>query len=194
MQVHICVGDISSEDVRQKLINETVKQFGTLDVLVCFLNYFLFIFTLYVPLCTGEQCSTMGFQQLFRVIYGNLRQTHGCECALSYSTDQTGGSSLDSIERQHRQYLVRCGSQSCGLVHVLCHNKSGIEPFHEMSSFGVGTERSACECYQVCMPFYFFQVYAFLLLGFTFSPGYIPDTDVLSRAGVTGEQEKVHFL
>jgi NAD(P)-dependent dehydrogenase (short-subunit alcohol dehydrogenase family) len=33
-KVHMVVGDIGSEDVRQKLINETVQQFGKLDVLV----------------------------------------------------------------------------------------------------------------------------------------------------------------
>jgi len=33
-KVHICIGDVSKEDVRQKLINETIKEFGKLDVLV----------------------------------------------------------------------------------------------------------------------------------------------------------------
>jgi len=33
-KVHIVVGDISNDDVRQKLIKETVQQFGKLDILV----------------------------------------------------------------------------------------------------------------------------------------------------------------
>lgn len=35
-KVHVVVGDISNDDVRQKLVNETVQQFGKLDVLVSF--------------------------------------------------------------------------------------------------------------------------------------------------------------
>jgi len=34
VKVHICVGDITSEETRQKLINETIQHFGRLDVLV----------------------------------------------------------------------------------------------------------------------------------------------------------------
>jgi len=34
IKVHICIGDVSKEEVRQKLINETIKEFGKLDVLV----------------------------------------------------------------------------------------------------------------------------------------------------------------
>jgi len=33
-KVHIVVGDITKQDVREKLVNETVQQFGRLDVLV----------------------------------------------------------------------------------------------------------------------------------------------------------------
>jgi len=33
-KVHVVVGDISKEDIRQKLVNETIKEFGHLDVLV----------------------------------------------------------------------------------------------------------------------------------------------------------------
>jgi len=33
-KVHVVVGDISKEDIRQKLVNETIKEFGHMDVLV----------------------------------------------------------------------------------------------------------------------------------------------------------------
>jgi len=33
-KVHICVGDLSKEEVRQKLVNETINEFGKIDVLV----------------------------------------------------------------------------------------------------------------------------------------------------------------
>jgi NAD(P)-dependent dehydrogenase (short-subunit alcohol dehydrogenase family) len=34
LKVHVCVGDITQENVRQKLINETIKEFGQLDILI----------------------------------------------------------------------------------------------------------------------------------------------------------------
>jgi len=34
VKVHICMGDITKQEVREKLINETIQQFGRLDVLV----------------------------------------------------------------------------------------------------------------------------------------------------------------
>lgn len=33
-QVHICIGDITQQAVRENLINQTIQQFGQLDVLV----------------------------------------------------------------------------------------------------------------------------------------------------------------
>jgi len=32
--VHICIGDITKQEIREKLINETIQQFGRLDILV----------------------------------------------------------------------------------------------------------------------------------------------------------------
>jgi len=34
VKVHFCVGDITKQEIREKLINETIQQFGRLDVLV----------------------------------------------------------------------------------------------------------------------------------------------------------------
>jgi len=149
-KVHICVGDISSEEVRQKLINETVKQFGSLDVLV---NN--------AALWDSNNFFESSMETYDKLMDVNVRSVIALTKLAAPHLIQSKGNIVNISSD--------VGVKAVAWSMFYAITKAALNHFTKCLALELGPKGVRVNA---------------------INPGYIPDTDVLSRAGVTGEQEK----
>jgi len=146
-KVHVCVGDITLDEVREKMINETIHHFGKLDVLV---NNA----ALYDP-STFDEGSMELYDKLFNV---NVR-------------------SIIALTKLAAPHLI---ASKGNIVNI----SSEVGKKAVTWAFYYGLTKATLDHFTRCLA---------LDLGpkgvrvNSINPGYIPETDVLSRIGTTAE-------
>jgi len=151
-KVHICIGDISNEDVRQKLINETVKEFGKIDVLVN--NAGLF------DPKTFTEASMDVYDKLFDV---NLRSLIALtQIAAPHLVKSKGN--IVNISSD-----VGCKAVTWAMFYAL--TKAALNHFTKCLALELGPKGVRVN---------------------SVNPAYIPETDVLSRAGISDEGQEFY--
>jgi NAD(P)-dependent dehydrogenase (short-subunit alcohol dehydrogenase family) len=152
-KVHMVAGDISSEEVRKKLINETIQRFGRLDVLVNNAG-------LYNPSTFSE--STMDiFDHLFDV---NVR-------------------SLIALTQLAAPHLIAAKGNIVNISSDL-----GVKP--SIWAMFYSLTKATLDHFTKCLA---------LDLGpkgvrvNSVNPGYVPETEVLSKAGMTAAEKETYI-
>jgi len=151
-KVHVVVGDISLEEVRQKLINETIKEFGQLDVLVN--NAALFD-----PSTFSE--STMEiYDKLFNV---NVRSLIALTQLAAPHLIKSKGNIVNISSD------VGCKAVAWAMFYAL--TKATLNHFTKCLALDMGPKGVRVN---------------------SVNPAYIPETDVLNRAGISADDQKFY--
>jgi len=149
-KVHICVGDISKEEVRQKLVNDTIKEFGKIDVLVN--NAALF------DQSTFSESSMEVYDKLFDV---NVRSVIALtQLAAPHLVKSKGN--IVNISSD-----VGCKAVTWAMFYAL--TKATLNHFTKCLALELGPKGVRVNA---------------------INPAYIPETDVLSSAGIVGDEQK----
>jgi len=150
-KVHICIGDVSKEEVRQKLINETIKEFGKLDILVN--NAAIFDQSTFFE-------STMDiYDKLFDV---NVRSVIALTQLAAPHLIKSKGNIVNISSD------VGCKAVTWAMFYAL--TKAALNHFTKCLALELGPKGVRVNA---------------------INPAYIPETDVLSRAGIADEQSYV---
>jgi len=149
-KVHICVGDISKEDVRQKLVNDTIKEFGKMDVLV---NNA----ALYDPSSFSESSMDV-YDKLFDV---NVRSVIALtQLAAPHLVKSKGN--IVNISSD-----VGCKAVAWAMFYAL--TKAALNHFTKCLALELGPKGVRVNA---------------------INPAFIPETNVLSRAGIGGDEQQ----
>jgi len=149
-KVHICIGDVSKEEVRQKLVNETIKEFGKIDVLVN--NAALF------DPSTFTESSMEVYDKLFNV---NVRSLIALtQLAAPHLVKSKGN--IVNISSD-----VGCKAITWAMFYAL--TKATVNHFTKCLALELGPKGVRVNA---------------------INPAYIPETDVLSRAGINDEEQQ----
>jgi len=150
IKVHIVVGDVSKEEVRQKLVNETIKEFGKIDVLVN--NAALF------DQSTFSESSMDIYDKLFDV---NVRSVIALTQLAAPHLVKSKGNVVNISSD------VGCKAVTWAIFYAL--TKATLNHFTKCLALELGPKGVRVNA---------------------INPAYIPETDVLSRAGINDEQTK----
>jgi len=149
-KVHVVVGDIAKDEVRQKLVNETVQQFGKIDVLV---NNA----ALYNPAQFSE--STMDiYDKLFDV---NVRSV--------IALTQLATPHLITSKGNIVNISSDVGTKAVTWAFFYALTKATMNHFTKCLALELGPKGVRVN---------------------SINPGFIPETDVLSRAGIESEEQQ----
>jgi len=152
-KVHIVVGDISSEEIRKKLIDDTIQLFGKLDVLVNNAG-------LFNPSSFSESTLEL-FDHLFSV---NVRSAIGLtQLAVPHLIKSKGN--IVNISSD----LGRNASNSA-VFYAL--TKATLDHFTKCLSLDLGPKGVRVN---------------------SVNPGYVPETDVLKKAGMTDAEKEAYI-
>jgi len=151
-KVHICIGDISKEDVRQKLVNETIKEFGKMDVLVNNAGIF--------DPSTFSESSMDVYDKLFDV---NLRSLIALTQIAAPHLIKSKGNIVNISSD------VGCQAVTWAMFYAL--TKAALNHFTKCLALELGPKGVRVN---------------------SINPAYIPETDVLSRAGITGDDQQFY--
>jgi NAD(P)-dependent dehydrogenase (short-subunit alcohol dehydrogenase family) len=149
-KVHIVVGDIAKDEVRQKLINETVQHFGKLDVLV---NNA----ALYNPAQFSESTLDI-YDKLFDV---NVRSV--------IALTQLATPHLINSKGNVVNISSDVGTKAVTWAFFYALTKATMNHFTKCLALELGPKGVRVN---------------------SINPGYIPETDVLTRAGIQGEDQQ----
>jgi len=152
-KVHTCVGDISSDDVRQKLINETIQQFGQLDVLVNNAG-------IWDPSTFSESSMDL-YDRLMDI---NVRAVIALTKLAAPHLIKSKGNIVNISSE--------AGAKAFNLQTFYCVTKAALDHFTKCLALELGPKGVRVNAV---------------------SPSYTPETDVLSRAGVTNETKEFYL-
>jgi len=143
-KVHVVVGDIAKDDVRQKLVNETVEKFGKLDVLVNNAG-------IWDPAQFSDSSMEL-YDKLFEV---NVRSLIALTQLAVPHLIKTKGNIVNISSD--------IGTKAVVWAIFYAVTKAAVNHFSKCLALDLGPKGVRVNC---------------------INPGYFPDTDVLSRAGV----------
>jgi len=149
-KVHICVGDISDDKVRQKLVNETIDRFGQLDVLVNNAG-------LWDPRNFSDSSMDL-YDKLMEV---NVRSVIALTQLASPNLIKSKGNIVNISSE--------AGAKPFNVITFYCVTKAALNHFTKCLALELGPKGVRVNA---------------------ISPSYIPETDVLSRAGVTSDTQQ----